>query len=176
MDERLSRRIVGHSIPEYMIEILIQDYAGTFLRMVVSRNGGVYDLSYEQNGYRRCMAQRLPSPEKFRLLELLYDINEENENHLIPAERYMLEPELIYWKDHRISRKTVRLLFYPDVKGESFLRKWLMLIEKILNPGVPEEKGLLEQMRYLLQKSSDPEKLRDLIQAARIRCEGPAEE
>ena len=82
MEERLSRRIVGHSIPEYMIEILIQDYAGTFLRMVVSRNAGVYDLSYEQNGYRRCMAQRLPSPEKFRLLELLYDINEENENHL----------------------------------------------------------------------------------------------
>lgn len=47
---------------------------------------------------------------------------------------------------------------------------------KILNPGVPEEKGLLEQMRYLLQKSNDPEKLRDLIQAARIRCEGSAEE
>ena len=144
--------------------------------MVVSRNAGVYDLSYEQNGYRRCMAQRLPSPEKFRLLELLYDINEENENHLIPAERYMLEPELIYWKDHRIGRKTVRLLFYPDVKGEPVLRKWLILIEKILNPSVPEEKGLLEQMRYLLQKSNDPEKLRDLIQAARIRCEGSAEE
>lgn len=48
MEERLSRRIVGHSIPEYMIEILIQDYAGTFLRMVVSRNAGVYDLSYMQ--------------------------------------------------------------------------------------------------------------------------------
>ena len=88
----------------------------------------------------------------------------------------MLEPELIYWKDQRIGRKTVRLLFYPDVKGEPFLRKWLILIEKILNPGVPEEKGLLEQMRYLLQKSNDPEKLRDLIQAARIRCEGSAEE
>ena len=39
MEERLSRRIVGHSIPEYMIEILIQDYAGPFLRMVVSRTG-----------------------------------------------------------------------------------------------------------------------------------------
>ena len=61
MEERLSQRIVGHAIPEYMIEVLIQDYAGTFLRMVVSRNGGVYDLSYELNGYRRCMAQRLPS-------------------------------------------------------------------------------------------------------------------
>ena len=50
MEERLSQRIVGHAIPEYMIEVLIQDYAGTFLRMVVSRNGGVYDLSYELTG------------------------------------------------------------------------------------------------------------------------------
>lgn len=113
MEERLSQRIVGHAIPEYMIEVLIQDYAGTFLRMVVSRNGGVYDLSYELNGYRRCMAQRLPSAEKFCLLELLYDINEENENHLIPAERYMLEPELIYWKDHQIGRKPCDCCFTP---------------------------------------------------------------
>lgn len=141
MEERLSQRIVGHAIPEYMIEVLIQDYAGTFLRMVVSRNEGVYDLSYELNGYRRCMAQRLPSAEKFCLLELLYDINEENENHLIPAERYMLEPELIYWKDHQIGRKTVRLLFYPDVKGEPFLRKWLILIEKNIESRRPGGEG-----------------------------------
>ena len=87
----------------------------------------------------------------------------------------MLEPELIYWKDHRIGRKTVRLLFYPDVKG-AVPAEMADFDRKNIESRRPGEKGLLEQMRYLLQKSNDPEKLVDLIQAARIRCEGSAEE
>lgn len=171
MGDRISQRLIGHRLPEYMVEILVGGYAKAFLPMGILRKEDSYTFDYSLNGYRRCMANRLSAKEKFRLLEILYDMNEDNENHLIPGERYLLEPELIYWRNHQIQANTLRILFYPDIKGEPFQKKWLVLIEKILDPGISEERSLLDQIRVLLQKQNNPFLIRKLIEKNRVSAE-----
>lgn len=171
MENRISQRIIGHRLPEYMLEVLTGGYAKAFLPVGIIRKEDSYTFNYDLNGYRRCKADRLPTKEKFRLLEILYDMNEDNENHLIPGDRYLLEPGLIYWNRHQIQMNTVRIIFYPDIKGEPFLKKWLIFIEKTLNAGIPEEQELLNQIRSLLQKQNDAYQIRKLIEKNRVTLE-----
>lgn len=171
MEDRIRQRLIGHRLPEYMVEILTGGYAKAFIPMGILRKEDSYTFDYSLNGYQRCRANRLPTQEKFRLLEILYDMNEDNENHLISGERYLLEPELIYWRNQRIQANTVRILFYPDIKGEPFQKKWLIFIEKILDPGIPAEGRLLDQIRSLLQKQNNPFQIRKLIEKNRVHPE-----
>lgn len=168
MEQRINQRITGYHIPDYIGEILVRDHAKTFLKMVISKNADSYEFTYEITGYQRLTANRISSGQKMKLLEILYEINGINEDRLIPGEKYLLEPALIYWRNQELQRENVRLLYYPDIREEPFLRKWLALIEKILNPSAMEERELLEDIRTLLRKENDPDQIKKLIRKRRL--------
>ncbi len=171
MEQRMNQRIVGYHLPNYMCEILIHDYTGTFLRMVITQKQNRYDFTYELTGFERCVTSRMSTGQKLRLLESLYEINQINEDHLIPAEKYMLEPALIYWRNGDPSRKNIRLLFYPDIKEEPFMKKWLSIVESVLNSDEPKERQLLDDIRKMLRQGNNPDSLKKLLASKRENSE-----
>jgi hypothetical protein len=168
MEQRISQRIVGYHIPNYMSEILVRDYAKTFLKMVISKDSDSYEFTYKVTNYQRLMTDKISSAQKMKLLEILYEINKANEDHLIPGEKYLLEPALIYWKNQELNRENVRILYYPDIREEPFLRKWLVIIEKILDPSVGKERELIDEIRNFLRQGNNPDRIKMLIEKRRV--------
>ncbi len=171
MEQRMTQRITGYHLPNYISEILIHDYTRTFLRMVITQKQNRYDFTYELTGFERCLTNRLNTHQKLQLLESLYEVNQINEDHLIPAEKYLLDPALIYWRNENTCRNNIRILFYPDMKEVPFMKKWLLIVETLLDTDVAKEKQILDDIRHMLRRGNDPECLKKLLEESREKCE-----
>lgn len=154
MIKKLKQQIRGYQMPEYLIEILTRNYCRTFLPMTIIRQGESYTMTYDTGRFDRMELNSLSQKDRIQLLLFLLEMNERNEDHLIPADRYLIEPELIYRSGRGIAEESVRLLFYPDLKSHGFRQKLRLFTDKI-NTGTPEEKEPLVRFTELLAEEED---------------------
>lgn len=146
MMDTIKHAMNGYRIPSYMEEILTHNYCPHFVRMSMIRDGQSYRFSYRPGSMTRLNIQNLDIYEKLVLLRSLITINESAGGYLIGAENYLLEPELIYTSDGSPTVKSIRILFYPDVKKLRFPEKMMRFTERIKEGLSKEEREILTQL------------------------------
>ncbi len=151
MIKRLRQQIRGYTMPEYLIDILTHQYSECFLPMNIIRQNDSYQFTYDTGHFERAEVRRMDLNEKARLILVLIQLNDIGEDHLIGAERYLVEPELIYRRGKILSVNSVRLLYYPDLKSQSFTVKLIQFLEKIRS-GITGEEELFERIRKALEE------------------------
>lgn len=150
--KEIKQAINGYRIPLYMEEILTHNYCPNFLRMSMVREDNDYHFSYQTERYKRLDISKLDTYSKLVLLRSIINLNEKNEDWLIKAENYLIEPELIYSINNCVDDGSVRLLFYPDSKRMSFNNKIILFAEKIINRKEHSEAELIEKFRTVAEQ------------------------
>lgn len=150
MKKSLKQSITGYSMPIYLAEILTKNYCKGFLRMSIMCENGAYMFTYDIERFSRIEIRKLDICGKLSLIETLIKLNHENEEHLIMADSYLIEPELIYSINNKVSRDRIRLLFYPDFKKMSFSCKIKIFTDKITDRRKQNEMEVLEQVKQLI--------------------------
>lgn len=135
----------GYRIPSYMEEILTHNYCPYFVRMSMIRDGQTYRFSYRPGTMSRLNIHGLDLYGRLVLLRSLITINEAAEGFLIPAENYLLEPELIYSYDGSTTVSKIKILFYPDVRRIRFPDKLMQFGERIKDGLGREEREVIRQ-------------------------------
>lgn len=145
--QRIRQEMAGYRMPSYVEEILTQNYCRNFMRMSIIRESGCYSFSYKPDSFDRLDLQGMRLYDKLLLLKSLIEMSENASEHLINAENYLLEPELIYVKGGRVDPDNIRLMFYPDVKLLDFRYKLVLFADRIMNKEVREEREMAEHIR-----------------------------
>lgn len=131
--QRISQNMTGYRMPAYIEEILTQNYCRNFMNMSIIRDEGTYSFSYKPGCYTRLDAKEMNLYDKLLLLRNLIRMSENASDHLIKAESYLLEPELIYSKSGRVDTESLRLMYYPDIKKLDFRYKLALFADRILD-------------------------------------------
>lgn len=139
--------MTGFRMPAYVEEILTENYCKSFVRMSIIRDSGNYSFSYKPVGLSRLEPSALGLYDKLLLIRNLISMSESTSDHLIGAESYLLEPELIYTKGGRVDINSLKVLFYPDVKKLDFRYKIMMFTDRIMNKNIREEREMGERIR-----------------------------
>lgn len=137
----------GYRMPSYVEEILTENYCRNFVRMSIIRDSGNYSFSYKPAGLSRLDTSSLSLYDKLLLIRNLISMSEDASDHLIGAESYLLEPELVYSKGGNVDINSLRLLYYPDVKKLEFRYKIVLFADRILDKGIREEREMAEKIR-----------------------------
>lgn len=145
--ERIRQDMTGYRMPSYVEEILTRNYCKNFMRMSIVREGGSYSFSYRPGSFSRLDTGNLTLYDKLLLLRNLISMSENTADHLIDAENYLLEPELVYAKESNVNIDSLRLMYYPDVKRLDFRYKIVLFADRILDKGIREEKEMAERIR-----------------------------
>ena len=87
--------MTDYDIPSYVEEILTENYCKNFVRMSIVKESGNYSFSYKPAGLVRLDPLNMKLYDKLLLLRNLISMSENTSDHLIGAESYLLEPELI---------------------------------------------------------------------------------
>lgn len=169
--ETIKHGMKGYRIPSYMEEILTHNYCPHFMRMSMIRDGQSYRFSYRPGSMTRVNIQDLDIYGKLVLLRSLITINESAESYLIPAENYLLEPELIYTSDGNTTAGSIRILFYPDVRRVRFPDKLMRFSERIREGCSKDECELIGQFGEALE-GGDLNRARLLLDKNILRIEG----
>ncbi|WP_417028614.1 DUF6382 domain-containing protein, partial [Baileyella intestinalis] len=114
MKKWLKQEITGYHMPMYLNDILTGNYNRNFLRMSIIKDGDAYMFSYDTADLRKIKTVDMTLHEKMQLIRGIIEISEENDNHLVMARKYLLEPELIYSRNNSVTKERLKLLFYPD--------------------------------------------------------------
>ncbi len=149
--EKIRQNLTEFRIPNYMEEILTENHCSAFLRMSIIRENESYKFNYRPGNLQRLAVSNLNTYEKMLLLRKLIELIERTKRFLVPAENYLIEPELIYSVDGCIY-EGIRLMFYPDVKRMKPEYKILQFAERIVNKKDREERDVFNQ---LLQASEN---------------------
>jgi hypothetical protein len=149
--ERIRQDMTDYSMPAYVEEILTENYCKNFVRMSIVRESGNYSFSYKPAGLTRLDPGKMKLYDKLLLLRNLIRMSESTSDHLIGAESYLLEPELVYAKDGSVDAESLKLLFYPDVKKLDFRYKIVLFADRILNKEIREEREMAERIRESAQ-------------------------
>ena len=145
--KEVRQEISEYRLPTYIEDILTHNYCPNFLRMSMVRENNDYIFSYQTERYQKIDIGKLDTYEKLVLLRTIISLNDGNEDWLIKAENYLLEPELIYTLNNNVNEGCVRLLFYPDYKRMTFQKKIILLADKIKNRRNKFESDLIEQFK-----------------------------
>ena len=94
--QRINQNMTGYRIPAYVEEILTENYCKNFVRMSIIRDGGSYSFSYKPAGLSRLDPSVMRLYDKLLLIRNLISMSENTSDHLIGAESYLLDPELVY--------------------------------------------------------------------------------
>ena len=140
-------------LPMYMEDILTNNYCPNFLRMSMVREDHDYRFSYKTERYTRLDINRLNTYDKLILLRSIISLNERNEDWLIKAENYKLDPSLIYSLNNNVEEGCIRLLFYPDDTRTSFRKKIVSFAEAIKNKRNRSETELLDDFKSVCTNS-----------------------
>ena len=157
-------------IPRYMQDILTNNYCPNFLRMSMVRERDDYLFRYQTDRYRKLDITKLDTYQKMVLLKSLISLNDRNEDWLIQAENYLIEPDLVYSVDNKVGEKEIRLLFYPDYKQRSFANKIVRFAEKIINLHDEQETDLISQFENFA-KSGDWNRVKLFLDKNILRME-----
>lgn len=140
-------------LPTYIEDILTHNYCPNFLRMSMVREDNDYIFNYQTERYSRINIDKLNTVDKLVLLKSVIAINDGNEDWLIQAENYLLEPELLYSTNNNVSEGAIRLLFYPDFKRMTFRKKIILFAEKIKNKKNRMEVELIDNFKIICERS-----------------------
>lgn len=131
MEKDIRQSITDYRMPRYICEILCNHYAKAFLDMTIICENDTYIFSYDKKNKRRLVYRELTELDKLQLVLTLIMINDNNCQMLIGAERYLIEPELIYSVRNRTDYNSVGILFYPDTTMTPFNIKLIRFMDKI---------------------------------------------
>ena len=149
--DNLRHGMNGYTIPAYIEEILSHNYCPVFIRMSIVRDGQSYRFSYRPGILTRFRNEESDSYTRLVLLRSLITLNETAEEHLITADNYLIEPELIYTSGGSTEAGCVRLLYYPDARRIRFPGKLMMFTERIRDKSNREERELTDQFSEVLE-------------------------
>lgn len=138
------QEISEYKIPTYIEDILTHNYCPNFLRMSMVRENDDYVFNYQTERYTRLDANALNTLDKLVLIRSVISLNENNEDWLIKAENYLLEPELVYCVNNNVREGCIRLLFYPDFNRMSFKKKIILFADKLKDRKNRIESELIE--------------------------------
>ena len=167
---RINQNMTGYRIPAYVEEILTENYCKNFVRMSIVRESGNYSFSYKPAGLSRLDPSSMKLYDKLLLIRNLISMSENTSDHLIGADSYLLEPELVYVKEGNVDIGSLRLLFYPDVKKLEFRYKIVLFADRIMNKGIREEREMAERIRSAAE-SGDINRLKMFLDKVILRLE-----
>lgn len=153
VEKEIRQSITDYKMPRYICEILCSRYAKSFLEMTIICENDTYIFSYNKKNKKRLMYRDLTEVDKLQLILTFIMINEANRQMLIGAERYLIEPELIYTVENRTDYKSIRLLFYPDTTMTPFNIKLIRLIDKIVTKNKKKALNCFELIKEELAKN-----------------------
>ena len=167
---RINQNMSGYRMPAYVEEILTENYCENFVRMSIIKENGNYSFSYKPAGLCRLDAASMKLYDKLLLIRNLISLSENTSEHLIGAESYLLEPELVYSKGGNIDFNSLRLLFYPDVKRLEFRYKIVLFADRILDKSLKEEREMAERIRSAAE-SGDINRIKMFLDKTILRLE-----
>lgn len=153
VEKEIRQSITDYKMPRYICEILCSHYAKSFLEMTIICENDTYIFSYDKKNKRRLLYRDLTEVDKLQLILTLIMINEVNRQMLIGAERYLIEPELIYAAENRTDYKSISLLFYPDTTMTPFNIKLIRIIDKIVTKNKKKALNCFELIKEELAKN-----------------------
>lgn len=168
--QRIDQSMTGYRMPAYVEEILTENYCKNFVRMSIVRDSGNYSFSYKPAGLSRLDPSSMNLYDKLLLIRNLISMSENTSDHLIGAESYLLEPELVYAKGNNVDINSLKLLYYPDVKKLDFRYKIVLFADRILNKGMKEEREMAERIRSAAE-TGDMNRLKMFLDKALLRIE-----
>ena len=168
--QRINQNMTGYRMPAYVEDILTENYCKNFVRMSIIRESGNYSFSYKPAGLSRLDPSAMSLYDKLLLLRNLISMSENTSDHLIDAESYLLEPELVYAKGGNVGMDSLRLLYYPDVKKLDFRYKIVLFADRILNKNIREEREMAERIRSAAEPG-DMNRLKMFLDKAVLRME-----
>ena len=168
--ERIRHELAGYRLPPYVEEILTCNYCPGFVRMSMIKEQGRYTFSYKPGVYKKLDYREMSLYEKMILIKSLITVIEKNKEHLICPESYLIEPELIYLRDSRVSSDDVRIMYYPDLKTLNYRYKLLLFADRILNKKIKEEKDAADQLR-LASETGDINRIKLMLDKQIMRLE-----
>lgn len=168
--QRINQNMTGYRMPAYVEEILTENYCKSFVRMSIIRDSGNYSFSYKPAGLSRLDPAGMKLYDKLLLIRNLINLSENTSDHLIGAESYLLEPELVYVKGSNADPGSLKLLYYPDVKKLEFRYKIVLFADRILNKSIREEREMAERIRSAAEPG-DINRLKMFLDKAILRLE-----
>ena len=168
--ERIRQDMTDYDLPSYVEEILTENYCKSFVRMSIVKESGNYSFSYRPAGLTRLDPPAMKMYDKLLLLRNLISMSESTSDHLIGAENYLLEPELIYARGGKVDADSLRLLFYPDAKKLDFRYKIVLFADRIMNKEIKEEREMAERIRQAAEPG-DMNRLKMFLDKAVLRLE-----
>ena len=168
--QRINQNMTGYRMPAYVEEILTENYCKNFVRMSIVRESGNYSFSYKPAGFSRLDLSSMRLYDKLLLIRNLISMSENTSDHLIGADSYLLEPELVYAKGGNVDIDSLRLLFYPDVKKLEFRYKIVLFADRIMNKSLREEREMAERIRSAAEPG-DINRLKMFLDKAILRME-----
>ena len=169
--ERIRQNMAGYRMPAYVEEILTQNYCPGFMRMSIIREDDRYAFSYKTDSFARLDASEMRLYDKLLLIRNLINMSENNSEHLINAETYLVEPELIYARNGSVDAGNLRLMYYPDVKMLDFRYKIVLFADRIMNKDKREEREMAARIREAAEPG-DINRIRMFLDKCMSRMEG----
>ena len=167
---KIRQELAGYRLPTYVEEILAGNYCHGFVRMSMVKEQGRYSFSYKPGIYKKLEYKRMSLYEKMILLKSLIDVIENNKDHLIWPETYLIEPELIYLRDNKVSSEDVRIMYYPDLKTLNYRYKLMLFADRILDKKNKEERDASNQLRQS-SESGDINRIKLMLDKQIMRLE-----
>ena len=152
MKKWLKQEITGYHMPMYLNDILTGNNNRNFLRMSIIKDGDAYMFSYDTADLRKIKTGDMTLHEKMQLIRGIIEISEENDNHLVMARKYLLEPELIYSRNNSVTKERLKLLFYPDFNEMEFEDKLILFIDRITDMRKETEVKEMEDLKEMVLK------------------------
>lgn len=168
--DRIKQELAGYMLPNYVEEILTRNYCPGFVRMSMVKDQGRYSFSYKPGIYKKMNQDGMSLYEKMLLIKSLITVIEKNKEHLIWPETYLIEPELIYLKDNKVSTDDVRIMYYPDIKTLNYRYKLMLFADRILDKKNKEERDAADQLRQS-SESGDINRIKLMLDKHIMRLE-----
>ena len=132
--QRINQNMTGYRMPAYVEEILTENYCKNFVRMSIVRESGNYSFSYKPAGLSRLDPSSMKLYDKLLLIRNLISMSENTSDHLIGADSYLLEPELVYVKEGEMAERIRSAAESGDINRlKMFLDKVILRIENSMN-------------------------------------------
>ncbi len=172
--ERIRQNMAGYRMPSYVEEILTQNYCPGFMRMSIIREEDRYAFSYKTDSFARLDPPRMRLYDKLLLVRNLISMSETSSDHLINAESYLIEPELVYARRGRVDIDSLRLMYYPDVKMLDFRYKIVIFADRIMSREIREEREMAARIREAAE-AGDVNRIKMFLDKTLSRMESAAD-
>ncbi|MBK5253646.1 MAG: hypothetical protein JJE03_04150 [Peptostreptococcaceae bacterium] len=128
MKSVIKRTVNSVDVPDYLLEIISMNYDKCFLDITAIENNEKITMIYDVKNLSKIDINGYTLYQAISLIKEIVICEENNENHLIFPEDYLICLDLIFIPN---KGKGIKLLYYPDENGKGFIEKLIGLIEEI---------------------------------------------